>query len=182
LLVFDSWRCKLTIPEQLPVIQELRKGRGEFDIKTRRWRLPCDHKRWPGEIGYQFVEDAASGEGILQQATVDGIPLEALPTEGKSKEVRSMQASSLYERGAIFHRRAMPLLAELEDELIIFPGGEFTDQADCVSYGAILFNRHRFLTRIVSSMFVFPNAADNRKMDEENTFKYGDIEIRFPDD
>lgn len=182
LLVWDAWRQRLTIPEQYSVIQELRKGRGDFDIKTRRWRVLCEQKPWPVPIAFQFVEDAGSGEGILQQATADGVPIEALPTGNVSKESRAQQASSLYERGVIFHNELMPLRGDFEDELVTFPTGPYADQCDCCAYAAILFNRHRYLTRATSNLFIYPNAEDVRRREEENVYRHGDIVIRFPDD
>ena len=92
-MFYDAWRCRITIPEQMPVIAAMKLGRGEFDVKTRGWKVPCERRPWPGPIAYQFIEDAGSGEGILQQATADGVPLMALPTEGKSKEVACLRRS-----------------------------------------------------------------------------------------
>ena len=181
LLVWDAWREKLLINEQYKILLELQVGRGEFDPRTRTWRTPPAARRWPKPIAFQFVEDAASGEGLLQQAAADGANMSPAAASG-SKIARASAASVLYERGLVYHLESMRGLGDLETELQDFPTGTYLDQADCVGHAALKFNAHRFLSKAVDGFFVHPNEAEVAAKELEGTTWINGQQVEFPED
>ena len=56
---------------------------------------------------------------------------------------RASVATSLYENGRVYHLAGAPWLAEMEEELVSFPGGAYKDQVDVISMAAIAASQAR---------------------------------------
>lgn len=184
--VWDAWREKLAVPEQYGVLRSLRQGRGYFNAKTRVWDTECSQKPWPKRVALQMVEPKASGIGILQDAAADGYPLEEIKGCPGDKIERIGPVASLVTQGVVWFNSQMPDLADFEDELIeasaLTAESGIMDQADCLAYAGLMFNRHKFLQRGAESMIVYPNAAEVAAIEEAGKFKLGDVTIDFKDD
>lgn len=145
LIVWNVFRERLEVAEQTPALQELKVGRARWDAARKCWSMRGDQAPWPRPVILQGVERAASGYGILQQAAADGDPMIPMAASG-SKVQRAVQAATLYRNGLIWHLDGMEGLADFESELLSFPSGMYSDQADCVAHAGILFNQERLLT------------------------------------
>lgn len=117
LLAFDVDRQRLEIPKQYGFL--IRK-RHEFD--------------W---VDFQAVEKASSGIGLIQLGKAKGTPFRVL-TADKSKEQRAETASIMSEGGSIYFLRGALWLPDFEAELVTFLRGKHKDQADVLSYAALL--------------------------------------------
>lgn len=117
LLVVDVFREKLTVPEQYPALRE----------QLARWPM----------VRFQAVEEAASGIGIFQQATLDAHPMLPLKPHG-SKETRASTIAMLYGQGAVYHLAGADWLASLEGELVGFPTATYKDQVDSMAWAGIV--------------------------------------------
>lgn len=137
LLIWDVWRHRLDVHEQLPAIYQLRDGKGTWDPSSRAWVIPGVARRWPRPLILQGVEYKGSGIGIVNEAAAQGKPL--LPLKAIADKVqRAATAATMYGAGQIWHLAGANWLPDLEDELRSFPQGAFADQVDCVAYGANL--------------------------------------------
>ena len=80
--------------------------------------------------GLVLVEDAASGQSLLQTLRQQTrIPIMAVKAD-KSKEARSWATVGLAQGGRVFLPERAPWLAEFEAELEEFPSGRHDDQVD----------------------------------------------------
>jgi predicted phage terminase large subunit-like protein len=137
LLIWDVWRHRLDVHEQLPALYELRDGKGTWDPGSRTWIVPGAARRWPRPLILQGVEYKGSGIGIVNEAAAQGKPL--VPLKAVTDKVqRAATAATMYGAGQIWHLAGANWLPDLEDELRAFPQGAFADQVDSVSYGANL--------------------------------------------
>lgn len=95
----------------------------------------------------QFIEDKASGIGLLQTAKRKGMTVKALKAE-TNKILRSLDISTLYENGQVYHnkRGRGDWLNDYEDELNKFPDGKNDDQVDTASYAGIVVARNLIKT------------------------------------
>lgn len=102
------------------------------------------------------IEDVAFQRGIIRegQRTL-GVPVERLPTEGKSKLVRATPAIIRASEGQYFIPKdepqgKFPWLDDFLGELVAFTGDEkvdsFDDQVDCFGYSALSLLRHGLLS------------------------------------
>jgi predicted phage terminase large subunit-like protein len=87
----------------------------------------------------QYIEDKASGIGILQQGQIDGEPFGSLNPGNADKVRRATAVSIQYQSGLVYHLAGASFLDNLEKEMCIFPAGEHDDQVDGVSYAGIIF-------------------------------------------
>jgi predicted phage terminase large subunit-like protein len=117
MLVVDVLRERLSVPEQYPA------------LRAQIAKHPL--------VGFQAVEEAASGYGLIQQAVIDGHPILPLKPHG-SKETRASTVAMLYGQGAVYHLAGAPFLAVLEAELLAFPTGQFKDQVDSMAWAGIV--------------------------------------------
>lgn len=135
LVIWDMFRARLLVPEQLGVLMELRAGPCLWVKKTRKL---VRTGTWPANLVFQAVEPKASGPGLIQQAAAEGKPFHILKVDG-DKIMRSGPVATMYHNGKVYHpEQVRPWVVSMEEELLSFPNGTFKDQADVVSYGGYL--------------------------------------------
>ncbi len=127
MLILDVVRLRIPVPSQYG-----------FTLQMRA--------KHPG-IAYAFVEDKASGQGLIQEGQKSRFPFlnlnERLKDRGinnlfsQDKSQRAVPVSILYENGKVYHRANAPWLVDYESELLHFPVGEFDDQVDAAAYAGI---------------------------------------------
>jgi len=82
---------------------------------------------------YVLVEDAASGQSLLQELQVStSLPLKAIRPD-RDKESRAQSCTGMLEAGRVFLPAAAPWLADYLDELSSFPNGVHDDQVDATT-------------------------------------------------
>jgi predicted phage terminase large subunit-like protein len=136
LIVFDMFMERLEVPDQLPVILALRRGRVIWNRETSTMMGNPDDQAWPFEISWQGIEPKASGNGIVQAAKRVGIHLRKLKVEG-GKVARSSPLLTLYEAGAVYHLEGGSWRYEFEGQLTDFPNGDHDDGVDSATYAGI---------------------------------------------
>lgn len=139
LLVYHVWRMRLLIPEQYEAIRELRLGMAQFDPETRRWLARGNERPWSVPIAMQALEEKASGIGLIQQARLDGKPFYPLSAI-VDKVQRCASVATMLKNGQVwFHEGGRSSwLTPFEDELTVFPAGEYADQVDVFGYAGQL--------------------------------------------
>jgi len=81
-----------------------------------------------------LIEDASSGRSIIQSISEHkDLPIEAIKKPSTDKETRLAQASAEFERKRVFFPKEASWLADLENELLSFPGSAHSDQVDSIS-------------------------------------------------
>jgi hypothetical protein len=150
LLVWDVFRQRLMVHEQLPAFFQLREGAGLWDSGSRKWLVPGASRPWPNALLFQAVEKKASGQGLIDEALSLGKPLRGLSPGLQDKVQRAAVAVTLYGAGKVWHRGGAPFLTDLEDELLVFPNGAHDDVADCVAYGCKLAGEDAILNASVA--------------------------------
>lgn len=87
-----------------------------------------------------YIERDGIGKPYYQLLAKEGVPVQALKTEGRDKLQRSVAASQDAEAGRIWLPDTIPWLDNLEAELFVWTGldGEVADQIDTMSYASIL--------------------------------------------
>jgi len=127
LIVVDVVRVRLAVPKQYP-------------------HLGAQRAKWEplGLVG-QWVEDKASGTGIIQQGADDGDPIGSLKAD-IDKVRRAATISLYYENGRVYHVAGSPWLPDFENELLDFPNGMHDDQVDTMSHAGALV-RDKIVTR-----------------------------------
>lgn len=101
------------------------------------------HLRWAHERfgGVLWVEKAAKGLSIIQQANRTGLPIQPLRAD-KDKVTRAWPAAARMEQGQVwFPQASAPWYREIEEELLSFPAGRHDDFVDTLSYAAALIAR-----------------------------------------
>ncbi|HUE71613.1 MAG TPA: terminase family protein [Pirellulaceae bacterium] len=143
-------------PHSWSVIQIWYQPRGKlahFLFLRHQWRAQVDfhdlltairqvHDEWqPREI---FVEKERLGTAICSMLVREGVPIVAIPPEGKEKDVRARPLIHKYSRGEVL----LPKLdiswrPDFEAELLAWTGGkrEPCDQIDAAAYAAIIAER-----------------------------------------
>lgn len=86
---------------------------------------------------FQAVEKAHYGVAICQKFIRMGLPLKELIAD-RDKITRSKSAEVMMENGKIYFRETLAGLVDYEDELQLFPNGQYDDQVDVTSYAALL--------------------------------------------
>lgn len=189
LLVHDAWRQKLTVPEQMPAIEEVRLGRRVASLGLKKIASLDNRSSWPKPVLAQYVEPKASGIGIIQQAQADGRPVRAIKMPPGSKVERSAPVATLYESDLVYHNAAMPELADFQAELLDFPSGQYDDWVDCLSYAGILFDEDRILTAASEAdLICYPteedldNEMENKARINDDVINIGGHDIFLIDD
>lgn len=127
LLILDVQRTKIEVPDQY-----------EFTVRCR--------ERETG-IAYQFVEDKASGQGIIQEGRRKAHPFYDLAQRIKDqgggnilsedKTQRALTVSIMYQNHKVFHRAGAAWLTDYEGELMRYPRDEHDDQVDMAAYAGL---------------------------------------------
>jgi len=119
LLLYDVYRDKIPVPDLWSTL----------DNVMDRFN--------PSKV---FVEDRASGTGLIQTAKREGRPVIPIPAES-DKITRSFNISTFYENRAVYHKAETNWVADFEDELNTFPEGTNDDQVDTASIAGIVVSR-----------------------------------------
>ncbi|NLT36712.1 MAG: phage terminase large subunit [Methanomassiliicoccus sp.] len=105
------------------------RGRVEYPDLIRMARAQYDKHR-PHAV---IIEDAGSGQSLLQDLRRESI-IPALPIKAtKDKETRVNVISPLFESGRVHFPERHELLADLQEELLNFPNAEHDDMVDSIS-------------------------------------------------
>lgn len=193
LLVWDVFRQRLMVHEQLPALLELRQGKGLWDVGRRAWALPGALLAWPNPVAFQAVEAKASGQGLIDEALSLGKPIRGLNPGSQDKVQRAALAVTLYGQGKVWHRAEAPWLTDLEDELLSFPTGAQDDQVDCISYGCRLASEDGILNADIDGPLMMPEprnpdgspmTVEDLRASEANLdiVRVGNYEVEFPED
>jgi len=111
--LLDVWRHKVEFPE------------------LKRTVINLNERDKPSAI---LVEDAASGQSLIQELK-RGTRLPILEVKpDKSKQARLNAVTPLIEAGRVFLPEAASWLFDFIEELSAFPNGEFDDQCDSTAY------------------------------------------------
>jgi phage terminase large subunit-like protein len=145
LLVWDVWRERLEVPEQLDALLQLREGRGVWDGSARQWAVPGSADPWPAPLVLQAVEDVPGSKGVLQAARTRGRPMYPLKVHGRDKLERGAPVIALYRDGKVWHRAGAAWTLDLEEELLAVPQGAYWDQFDVVAWAGQLVGRETLL-------------------------------------
>ena len=112
--LLDVWRSKAEFPELKRMVAQ---------------------KFYQYEPSGVYVEDASSGQAIIQEfARESMIPVIAVPPVGK-KEARLHAVSGLFAAGKVYLPATAPWLAEWINEHLRFPNAAHDDQVDTTSMG-----------------------------------------------
>lgn len=119
LLLYDVYRDKIAVPDLWATLSNVMD---RFN---------------PSKV---FVEDKASGTGLIQTAKREGRPV--IPISAESDKItRSFNISTYYENRAVYHKAETNWVADYEDELNTFPEGTHDDQVDTASIAGIVVSR-----------------------------------------
>lgn len=114
LIVYDIYRARIPVPEQYA------------QVIAQRFKFP--------RVISQYVEEQASGIGLIQQGRNSGTPFKPLRTGRADKGQRAEAVSIMYNSGLVFHPAASNWVADLEGELLSFPNSTHKDQVDVMAY------------------------------------------------
>lgn len=123
LIIVHAVQAKIEVPYQMAFLKACRQGPTQWLAEERR---SVTLGTWPRELIGQWVEDAASGIGLIQTGLVDGIALRTLSARGDGVE-RASTLATLYERGAVYHILGASWLGMVEDQLKTFPAAAHDD-------------------------------------------------------
>ncbi len=87
-------------------------------------------------VEYIAVEKDGLGLGVVQELKRKGATVRAIKAKG-DKSARSQTAEIRMSNGQIYFPREAPFLFELEQELLLFPRGQYADQVDALAYAAM---------------------------------------------
>ena len=94
-------------------------------------RIRVAYDKWrPSYIGIERVGFQMS---VVQEAARKGLPVRELKPH-KDKVARAMTAVAMSEQGKVWWPRGTSWMKELEDEVVMFPEGDFDDFVDTFSY------------------------------------------------
>lgn len=117
LLLYDVFRDRVKIPDQFGLVRSQRV-------------------RFPFIADNQYVEDKASGTGLIQQGAADGMHLRALQPGSADKVDRCQSFAAMLQQAKVYFLSGGPWLGEYEAELLTFPKGAHDDQVDASAYAA----------------------------------------------
>lgn len=147
LLIYDVFRQRLPIPLQYQAIREQRQK----------------HPR----VVRQYIEDKASGIGMLQQGQIDGEMFGRL-NPGNADKVRRAAAISIQcQNGYVYHKAGAPWCENFEKEILVFPAGEWADQCDCYSYSGIIFQAQEIRGRQSKGSLVFSSSPAEKPSESD---------------
>jgi predicted phage terminase large subunit-like protein len=81
-----------------------------------------------------LIEEAGLGRMLVKDLKAAGLPAVGVVPEGDKLTRVSMQVEK-FDNGQVFFPREAPWLADLEDEVVVFPGGRNDDQVDGLVQG-----------------------------------------------
>jgi len=131
------------------ILEVIREQMNLEEIVPRIGKLAIDYNAM-----FVGIEDVAFQRGIIRegQRTLN-VPVERLPTEGKSKLVRATPAIIRASEGQYFIPKNEPAgkfgwIDDFIAELVVFTGAEdsYDDQVDIFAYSALSLLRHGLLT------------------------------------
>ena len=94
-------------------------------------RIRSAYDKWrPAYIG---IEPVGFQVAVIQEAARNGLPVRRLDAH-KDKVARAMTAVAMMEKGKVYFPRGQSWTRELEDEVVMFPEGDFDDFVDTLSY------------------------------------------------
>jgi len=120
ILLYNVYKDRISVPDLFPTLESL----------MDRYK--------PVKV---FVEDKASGTGIIQTAKRKGRPVIAVPSQN-DKVTKSFEISSFYENRAVYHKQDTEWVADYEDELTKFPETAHDDQVDTASIAGMVVSRN----------------------------------------
>ncbi len=142
LIVFDIFRERIEVPDQLPVILALKTGRVRWDRKAGKMVGTAEDSPWPFEVSWQGVEPKASGAGVIQAARRLGVFFRKIKAPaGAGKVARCAPILTMYEEGAVFHMEHGLWRLEVEKELKNFPNDAHDDAVDVIAYAGLYADR-----------------------------------------
>ena len=109
--------------------------RGRFSWNEQKIQVKQNHYKWKDAgIRWTGIESVQFQKALIEEANafVD-VSVRPLMAQ-KDKATRAMPMSAKYETGKVYHNNAMPILKDFEDELCMFPEGEYDDMVDTVAY------------------------------------------------
>lgn len=126
LLIFDVIQVKIESPHLMKFMRSMRAGPTRWDSVNL---MPVRVGRWPLKIFRQYVEDAASGSGLLQTAAAEATPMMRLSSAGDKVE-KAIPLATMYESGTVYHLAGAAWRSDFEDELVTFPNAAHDDRTD----------------------------------------------------
>lgn len=181
--LWNVFRARLNVPDQLGVIKALRAGPCAW---VRQLKRVVPAGAWPSPIRVQAIEPKASGIGLIQQAGSEGYPLHPLKVDG-DKVTRAAPVAGMYRAGKVYH----PVdkhrwVAEAEDELLTFPNGTYKDVADCVAYAGYLVIHDRIIRGLAGRPLADTRGVEQDEQPGPNDVviptRFGPMVVEFPDD
>ncbi|WP_170971265.1 phage terminase large subunit [Mesorhizobium sp. GR13] len=149
--IIQSWdtASKIAVTNDWSVCVTVLERRGEFyliDVFRKRVDFPrlrqaaieLARKHSPRLV---LVEDAGVGPALIADLRQAGVSARAMKCS-KSKEARADVQTAKFEGGRVLLPNKAPWLAELEAELLAFPGGQHDDQVDALCQ-ALAYERPR---------------------------------------
>jgi predicted phage terminase large subunit-like protein len=122
----------------------------DFPDLVRTVQMLAEH--WEPDV--LLIEDAASGQQLIQTLEAESLPHVPIPIPCKpdsDKITRLSGCTSLIEAGGLALPHEAPWLADFERELLAFPNGRFDDQVDALSQ---LLSWARNQPKIINAMAV----------------------------
>ncbi len=92
------------------------------------------------DVEFMAIEKDGIGLGVVQSVRNERIAVRPIKARG-SKEARSETAEIRMAAGTVYFPRGAPFCFELEQELLHFPNGQYTDQVDALAHAAMLVQR-----------------------------------------
>jgi predicted phage terminase large subunit-like protein len=115
-------------------VLRVRRERLEFPELVRAMRSEYERMR-PSRV---VVEDKVSGRSAIQTLERETtIPLVRVSPGTQDKAARAEPVTPYYEAGRVVHVTGGDWLDTFEDELVMFPDGEFDDQVDALVYAVM---------------------------------------------
>lgn len=130
LLIYDVRQWKIESPHLMKFLRSCRYGPTRWDQTNL---TPVRVGKWLGNLtvvtGRQYIEDAASGSGIIQTAAIESAPVRGLSSAGDKVE-KAIPLATMYESGRVFHLAGADWRPDFEEELIAFPNTAHDDRTD----------------------------------------------------
>lgn len=178
LLIYNVIQVKIESPHLMKFMRSLKYGPTRWDAVNL---TPVRVGHWPNKLRpfRQYIEDAASGSGLLQTAIVEGTPMHKVSNAGDKVE-KAIPLASMYENGMVYHLAAAEWRSDFEDELVTFPNAAHDDRTDAAgSCGRVATEDRALRMGMVSLVEVaedYPEFADWQR-EEERKKKILDNEL-----
>jgi predicted phage terminase large subunit-like protein len=134
--VISTWAVT---PQSDLLLLDVDRFRGEGPDIVPRIRVAYDKWR-PSYVG---IERVGFQMAVVQEAARQGLPVHELKPH-RDKVARAMTAVAMLEQGKVWWPRGTSWMKELEDEVVMFPEGEFDDFVDTLSYACAEVAGERF--------------------------------------